>query len=43
MRVTMVFLIVACFVANVLASSAPERARAEAREIYAQVVAFKTS
>ena len=43
MRVAIVYLVVACFVADVLAQAAPERVRVEAREIYAQVVAFKTS
>jgi acetylornithine deacetylase/succinyl-diaminopimelate desuccinylase-like protein len=43
MRAVIVLLVVAGFVVVVLASDAPESVRAEAREIYAQVVAFKTS
>jgi acetylornithine deacetylase/succinyl-diaminopimelate desuccinylase-like protein len=43
MRVAVVFLVVVCFVADTLAADPPDRVRAEAREIYAQVVAFRTS
>lgn len=43
MRVAVGILVVACFVADLLAAGPPDQVKAEAREIYAQVVGFKTS
>jgi acetylornithine deacetylase/succinyl-diaminopimelate desuccinylase-like protein len=43
MRAAIVPLVLACLAAEAPAPTVPEKARAEAREIYARVIAFKTS